>query len=74
VPDVFVYKLGSDYTVVLNEEGIPRLRVNSLYRSLLRSSGGQARQYVEQKLRSALWLIKSVDHGSAPCARSPSPS
>src|SRR6184192_244842 len=61
VPDVFVYKLGSDYTVVLNEEGIPRLRVNSLYRSLLRSSGDEARQYVEQKLRSALWLIKSVD-------------
>src|SRR5437867_8398258 len=62
VPDVFVYKLGSDYTVVLNEEGIPRLRVNSLYRSLLRNSGvDEARQYVEQKLRSALWLIKSVD-------------
>ncbi len=61
VPDVFVYKLGSDYTVMLNEEGIPRLRVNSLYRSLLRSSGDEARQYVEQKLRSALWLIKSVD-------------
>ena len=61
VPDVFVYKLGSDYTIVLNEDGIPRLRVNSLYRSLLRSSGDEARQYVEQKLRSALWLIKSVD-------------
>src|SRR5881296_3662432 len=61
VPDVFVYKLGDEYTVVLNEEGIPRLRVNSLYRSLLRSSGDEARQYVEQKLRSALWLIKSVD-------------
>jgi len=61
VPDVFVHKLGSEYTVVLNEDGIPRLRVNSLYRSLLRSSGGEARQYVEQKLRSALWLIKSVD-------------
>ncbi len=61
VPDVFVYKLGGEYTVVLNEEGIPRLRVNSLYRSLLRSSGDEARQYVEQKLRSALWLIKSVD-------------
>src|SRR2546422_230719 len=59
VPDVSVYKLGSDYTVMLNEEGIPRLRVNSLYRSLLRSSGDEARQYVEQKLRSALWLIKS---------------
>lgn len=61
VPDVVVHKIGSDYTVVLNEEGIPRLRVNSLYRSLLRSSGDEARQYVEQKLRSAVWLIKSVD-------------
>ncbi len=60
-PDVFVYKLGNEYTVVLNEEGIPRLRVNALYRSLLRSSGDEARQYVEQKLRSAVWLIKSVD-------------
>jgi RNA polymerase sigma-54 factor len=62
-PDVFVYKLGNEYTVVLNEDGIPRLRVNGLYRSLLRTagSGDEAKQYVEQKLRSALWLIKSVD-------------
>src|SRR5438128_301388 len=49
------------YVVVLNEDGIPRLRVNSLYRSLLRNSGDEARAYVEQKLRSAVWLIKSVD-------------
>jgi RNA polymerase sigma-54 factor len=63
VPDVFVYKLGNEYTVVLNEDGIPRLRVNGLYRSLLKTagSGDEAKQYVEQKLRSALWLIKSVD-------------
>src|SRR5213594_3736078 len=62
VPDVYVYKLGTDYTIVLNEDGVPRLRVNALYRSLLRNSGvDEARQYVEQKLRSALWLIKSVD-------------
>ena len=63
VADVFVYKLGNDYTIVLNEDGIPRLRVNSLYRSLLRGagSGDDAKQYVEQKLRSAMWLIKSVD-------------
>jgi len=61
VPDVVVHKLGGEYVVVLNEEGIPRLRVNSLYRSLLRGSGDDARAYVEQKLRSAVWLIKSVD-------------
>jgi len=61
VPDVVVQKMGTDYVVLLNEDGIPRLRVNALYRSLLRSSGEEARQYVEQKLRSAVWLIKSVD-------------
>jgi RNA polymerase sigma-54 factor len=61
VPDVVVHKMGSEYVVVLNEDGIPRLRVNSLYRSLLRNSGDEAKQYVEQKLRSAVWLIKSVD-------------
>jgi RNA polymerase sigma-54 factor len=61
VPDVVVHKMGNEYTVVLNEDGIPRLRVNALYRSLLRNSGDEARAYVEQKLRSAVWLIKSVD-------------
>src|SRR5437773_3184634 len=61
VPDVVVHKMGSEYVVVLNEGGIPRLRVNSLYRSLLRNSGDEGRQYVEQKLRSVMWIIKSVD-------------
>src|SRR3989441_1964588 len=61
VPDVVVHKMGNEYVVVLNEDGIPRLRVNSLYRSLLRNSGDEARAYVEQQRRSAVWLIKSVD-------------
>ena len=61
VPDVTIQKVGTDYVVLLNEEGIPRLRVNSLYRSLLRRAGDEAKQYVEQKIRSAVWLIKSVE-------------
>jgi RNA polymerase sigma-54 factor len=60
-PDVTIQKVGNDYVVLLNEEGIPRLRVNSLYRTLLRRSGDEAKQYVEQKIRSAVWLIKSVE-------------
>lgn len=60
-PDVSIHRVGDDYVVVLNEEGIPRLRVNALYRSLLRRSDGDAKQYVEQKVRSAVWLIKSVE-------------
>ena len=61
IPDVVVHKMSTEFVVVLNEDGIPRLRVNSLYRSLLRNNGDEAKQYVEQKLRSAMWLIKSVD-------------
>jgi RNA polymerase sigma-54 factor len=60
-PDVTVQKVGGEYVVILNEEGIPRLRVNSLYRSLLRGSAGEDKSFVEQKVRSALWLIKSVE-------------
>src|SRR5262245_35624580 len=61
VPDVTVQKVEGEYLIILNDEGIPRLRINALYRSLLRQSGDETRQYVEQKVRSALWLIKSVD-------------
>src|SRR5215471_19340693 len=48
-PDVSIHKVGDDYVVVLNEEGIPRLRVNALYRSLLRR--GQAVRRAEAPLR-----------------------
>jgi RNA polymerase sigma-54 factor len=60
VPDVFVHKMEDGYRVVLNEDGIPRLRVNALYRKLLRGAGDETKQYVEQKVRSALWFIKSI--------------
>lgn len=62
-PDVFVYKMGDDYTIVLNDEGLPRLRINPFYRGMVARNpepGSEVRQYVEQKLRSAMWLIKSV--------------
>ncbi|MGH7321177.1 MAG: RNA polymerase factor sigma-54 [Candidatus Rokuibacteriota bacterium] len=61
VPDVYVHKIDAEYKVVLNDDGIPRLRINSYYRSLLgRSPGDDGRRYVEEKVRSAMWLIKSV--------------
>jgi RNA polymerase sigma-54 factor len=62
-PDVFVYKMGEDYTVVLNDDGLPRLRVSALYRGVL-AKGSPAskdtRDYVHEKVRSAMWLIKSI--------------
>lgn len=61
IPDVHVYKTDDGYAIVLNDDGIPRLRINPYYRSMLgRSQSDEARRYVEDRLRSAIWLIKSV--------------
>jgi RNA polymerase sigma-54 factor len=64
VPDVIVMKVGNDYQIVLNDDGIPRLRISSTYRRMLREGQlGQpgAKQYLEDKLRSAVWLIRSIE-------------
>jgi RNA polymerase sigma-54 factor len=62
-PDVYIFKLGDDYVVMLNEDGLPRLRINSYYRNILRDqiqSSAEAKDYINEKIRSALWLIKSI--------------
>jgi len=58
-PDVYVHKVGEEYVVTLNEDGLPRLKVSSSYRRLL-AQEGEAKEYVQEKLRAATWLIKSI--------------
>ena len=58
-PDVDVRKMGDEYFVTLNEEGLPRLKVSQSYRRML-AGGGDAKDYIQDKLRSAAWLIKSI--------------
>ncbi len=60
-PDVNVQKVGDEYVVTLNEEGLPRLRVSSFYRRMLGANGSpEARGYIQEKMRAAAWLIKSI--------------
>ena len=62
-PDIYVFKVGDDYEIVLNEDGLPKLRINSYYREILRNKDSvpeQAKTYIQEKLRSAAWLIKSI--------------
>jgi RNA polymerase sigma-54 factor len=66
VPDVYVVKIADDYQVILNEEGLPRLRISPVYRRMVaRGAQGQtpaeAKEYVRNKLRSAFRLIKSLE-------------
>jgi RNA polymerase sigma-54 factor len=63
IPDVYVYKVEGDYVIYLNDDGIPMLKVNSLYRNILngnRLAPEGDRKYIQEKLRSALWLIRSI--------------
>ncbi|MFQ5451149.1 MAG: RNA polymerase factor sigma-54 [Nitrospinaceae bacterium] len=61
-PDIVVVKTEKGYDVMLNDEGVPRLRINPFYQDLLnRTKEGQTKEYLENKYRSALWLIKSID-------------
>ena len=62
-PDIFVYKFEDGFLILLNDDGIPRLHVNSFYKQFI-SRGGKlsykAKEYVRDKIRSASWLIKSI--------------
>jgi RNA polymerase sigma-54 factor len=63
IPDVYVYKVDDEYVVVLNEDGLPKLRINGYYRNILsrrEMAGNDTREYIQDKLRSAAWLIKSI--------------
>jgi RNA polymerase sigma-54 factor len=64
-PDVHVYKVGDEYVIMLNEDGMPKLRINAKYRRMLHEMNskeeGETVSYIKEKIRSAVWLIKSLD-------------
>jgi len=62
-PDIYVYKTEDDFVVVINDDGLPKLRVNSFYKQAIsqnKSVSGTARDYIQDKMRSAAWLIRSI--------------
>lgn len=66
-PDIYVQKIGEDYVVSLNEDGISKLKISPFYRELLRRKDvlpSSEREYIENKLRSAIALIKGIEQRS----------
>ncbi|MCR4400279.1 MAG: RNA polymerase factor sigma-54, partial [Syntrophomonadaceae bacterium] len=65
VPDITVERVGDDYCIQVSDENLPRLGVSSLYESMLRQPGlfnPDARKYIEDRLASALWLMRSIEN------------
>jgi RNA polymerase sigma-54 factor len=62
-PDVHVRKVDGEYVITLNDDGMPRLRVNSRYARMLDGSSldPKVASYLREKMRNALWLMKSID-------------
>jgi len=62
-PDIYVFKIGDDYEIALNEDGLPKLRINAYYREILANKDSyqdDTKQYIQDKLKAAAWLIKSI--------------
>ncbi len=64
-PDVYVYKVGDDYSVSLNEDGLPRLRISNFYKNMIKggtkpTGDAVTADYISEKVKSAVWLIKSI--------------
>lgn len=68
IPDVFVEKTGDEYKVILNDDGLPRLRISNFYREIMAGIGSykksteeeNGKKYIRDKVQSATWLIKSI--------------
>ncbi len=61
-PDVYISKIGDEYVISLNEDGLPKLRLSREYRRLLtdKSAEGETKKYLNEKLKGAAFLIRSI--------------
>ncbi len=61
IPDVYVEKVEGEYVVTVNEEFIPTIKINKIYKRVLENKAAPEYKYVKDKLQSAMWMIKSIE-------------
>ncbi|ENK0838293.1 RNA polymerase factor sigma-54 [Clostridium botulinum] len=63
VPDAYIKKIDNEYYIIMNEELLPKLTVNNLYKEIvLNDTDENAVEFVKEKLNSAIFLIKSIEN------------
>ena len=67
IPDVYVVKAGDEYKIIVNDDGLPRLRISNFYREIMAGLTAQnnreqenGKKYIREKVQAATWLIKSI--------------
>lgn len=64
VPDIIVTKEDGELKIVLDDEGLPRLRINSYYKKLMSQASqenSEASRYLKDKMKKAFWFLRSLD-------------
>ena len=61
VPDITVRKIDGEYLILINDTQVPGLRVNPYYKRMAKEADGDARRFIEGRIGSALWLIRSIE-------------
>ena len=64
IPDVFVVKTEGEWVVLLNDDGLPRMRISPYYKQMMASADGgssETKAYLDEKLRAAQWVIRSIE-------------
>ena len=64
-PDVYVFKAGDEYKIILNDDGLPKLRISNFYKEIMGDIGmhpdaENSKKYIRERMQSATWLIKSI--------------
>jgi RNA polymerase sigma-54 factor len=62
-PDVVFARSGDTYQILMNEDGLPQLRLSHHYRRMLEDGGAsrEVRNYVKERFTSAIQLIKNIE-------------
>jgi len=60
IPEVVVEWDGEDYTVSLNSNEIPRLRIADSYKDMVSGSSREVREYLRDKIKGGKFFIKSI--------------
>ena len=62
VPDIILNKLDQGYEILINDNSLPRLRINPQYRKLIKRKNiePETKKYIKEKIGSALWIMKAI--------------
>ena len=63
IPDVIIKRINDEYTVLVNERDLPRVRINETYKKVLLDNDDELlKKYVKEKVNSAFNLLKSIEN------------